>query len=75
RELIMKHRTKVDEIAKRLIHDETLDSEAFNAMFDGVPTEIIDTDPVSQNGHYTPEPTAMLGDSDTGGASSRPAVA
>jgi len=77
RELIMKHRTKVDEIAKRLIHDETLDSEAFNAMFDGVPTEIIDvdTDPASQNGHYTPEPTAMLGDSDTGGANSRPAVA
>ena len=77
RELIMKHRSKVDEIAKRLIHDETLDSEAFNAMFDGVPTEIIDvdTDPASQNGHYTPEPTALLGDSDAGGASSRPAVA
>jgi cell division protease FtsH len=34
RELLMKHRTKVDEIAHRLIAEETLDSDAFNALFD-----------------------------------------
>jgi cell division protease FtsH len=34
RELLMKHRTKVDEIAHRLIAEETLEADAFNALFD-----------------------------------------
>src|SRR5688500_806545 len=34
KEILTKHRTKLDEIAERLIKEETLDDEAFNEMFD-----------------------------------------
>ncbi len=34
---ITKHRSKLDEIAQLLIREETLDEDAFNAMFDGLP--------------------------------------
>ena len=35
RGIIAEHRDKIDEIAERLLEVETLDSEAFHAMFDG----------------------------------------
>jgi cell division protease FtsH len=35
RVIIAEHRDKIDEIAERLLEVETLDSEAFHAMFDG----------------------------------------
>ena len=34
REILTKHRPKMDEIAKRLMREETLDEETFNSMFD-----------------------------------------
>ena len=37
KDVISKHRAKMDEIAKRLIQDETLDQETFDAMFDVTP--------------------------------------
>ena len=61
RELLMKHRMKVDEIAHRLIAEETLDSDAFNALFDSADLVI--------EGVVTPGPSHSL----TGTASSAPA--
>ncbi len=34
KELLTKHRTKLEEIAEKLIKEETLDEETFNSMFD-----------------------------------------
>jgi len=36
KEILTKHRTKMDEIAQRLIRDETIDQETFNALFDDI---------------------------------------
>jgi cell division protease FtsH len=38
KEILNKHRPKMDEIAQRLIRDETLDQETFSAMFDDLST-------------------------------------
>jgi len=34
KEILTKHRTKLEEIAERLIKEETLDEETFSSMFD-----------------------------------------
>ena len=37
KEILSKHRPKLDQIAERLIRDETIDEETFNSMFDDFP--------------------------------------
>jgi cell division protease FtsH len=73
RELLMKHRAKVDEIAHRLIAEETLDSEAFNALFDNQDL-VIEASPVPSAS--LPAPHAdPVGEPETLPPVGRPAVA
>ncbi len=55
--IIAEHRDKLDEIAAKLLEVETLDSEAFHAMFDGE-SSVSDQADSSAGGMPTAEPAA-----------------
>ena len=77
RELLMKHRAKVDEIAHRLIAEETLDSDAFNALFDNADILIegvATPSPALASSSGLP-PTEVRADQEASPPLSRPAVA
>ncbi|HEX2037142.1 MAG TPA: ATP-dependent zinc metalloprotease FtsH [Chloroflexota bacterium] len=42
KEILMKHRPKLDQIAERLIREETLDEDTFHSMFDETPSPATD---------------------------------